>query len=483
MEATVLRRPESFYEVFHRKPGADKTSTHYCPGCGHGTIHKLIAEAMDDFGIADRTVFISPVGCSVFAYYYMKCGNIQVAHGRAPAVATGVRRSLPNSIVISYQGDGDLAAIGGNEILHAANRGENITVIFVNNAIYGMTGGQMAPTTLLGMKTTTTPYGRSASNEGFPLRVCELLASLEAPAYLERVAVTDAKHVMSARRAIRKAIQYQIEGRGFSLVELLAICPTGWNLTPTAAKKWLVENMLPVFPLGVFRDKKEKPASLPPATGETKTAAELRRLLDIPLESDFTMQVPPAAGQELSPRMKIAGFGGQGILFMGVTLAEAGMRTGRHVSWLPSYGPEMRGGTANCHVIISQERIGSPLVSETDVLIAMNRPSLEKFQADVRPGGLVLYNRSLIAGVSLRDDLQVVAIPATEMADEIGNTKVANVVMLGAYLELSKLLPEEVVLAVLNKKAKSRPGLAELNAKALSAGQSFVRKNVLQCQA
>ncbi len=480
MEATVLRRPESFYEVFDRKPGANKTSTHYCPGCGHGTIHKLIAEAMDDFGIADRTVFISPVGCSVFAYYYMKCGNIQVAHGRAPAAATGVRRSLPNSIVISYQGDGDLAAIGGNEILHAANRGENITVIFVNNAIYGMTGGQMAPTTLIGMKTTTTPYGRSVGNEGFPLRVCELLASLQAPAYLERVAVTDAKNVMSARRAIRKAIQYQIEGRGFSLVELLATCPTGWNLTPTAAKKWLVENMLPVFPLGVFRDKKEKPASLPPTNGEFKAAADLRRVLDIPAERDTKWQAPPAAGQELSPRMKIAGFGGQGILFMGVMLAEAGMRTGRHVSWLPSYGPEMRGGTANCHVIISRERIGSPLVSETDVLIAMNRPSLEKFQPEVRPGGLVLYNRSLISGVSLRDDLQVAAIPATEIADEIGNTKVANVVMLGAYLELSKLLPEEVVLAVLNQKAKSRPGLAELNAKALAAGQSFVRNSVLR---
>ncbi|MDZ7267710.1 MAG: 2-oxoacid:acceptor oxidoreductase family protein [candidate division KSB1 bacterium] len=478
MEATVLRRPASFYEVFNRKPGAEKTSTHYCPGCGHGTIHKLIAEAMDDFGIADRTVFISPVGCAVFAYYYMKCGNIQVAHGRAPAAATGVRRALPDSIVISYQGDGDLAAIGGNEILHAANRGENITVIFVNNAIYGMTGGQMAPTTLLGMKTTTTPYGRSAGNEGFPLRVCELLSSLEAPAYLERVAVTDAKNVMSARRAIRKAIQYQIEGRGFSLVELLAICPTGWNLTPSAAKKWLVENMLPVFPLGVFRDKKEKPATPPPSNGEWKPAADLRALLDIPQENETVWQAP-ATGRELSPRMKIAGFGGQGILFAGVTLAEAGMRIGRHVSWLPSYGPEMRGGTANCHVIISNEKIGSPLVSESDVLIAMNRPSLEKFQAEVRPGGLVLYNRSLIAGVTLRDEVQVVAVPATEIADALGNTKVANVVMLGAYLELSKLLPEEVVLAVLNQKAKSRPALAELNARALAAGQNFARTGVL----
>lgn len=478
MQATVLRRPESFYEVFTRKPGADKTSTHYCPGCGHGNVHKLIAEAMDDFGIRDRTVFISPVGCSVFAYYYMKCGNIQVAHGRAPAAATGVRRVLPDRIVISYQGDGDLAAIGGNEILHAANRGENITVIFINNAIYGMTGGQMAPTTLLGMKTTTTPFGRTVANEGYPLRVCELLATLEAPAYIERVAITDAKHVMAARKAIRKAIQNQIEGRGFSLVEVLSTCPTGWNVTPTLAKKWLVENMLPVFPLGVFRDRKEKPANLPPTNGATQETSTMRHILGIAEEDTQAWQLPPEA-HGVNPRLKISGFGGQGILFMGVTLAEAGMRVGRHVSWLPSYGPEMRGGTANCHVIISEQLIGSPLVSESDVLIAMNRPSLEKFQAEVRSGGLVLYNRSLISEVPLRDDVQVAAIPATEIADELGNTKVANVVMLGAYLGLARLLPEEAILAVLNKKAKARPALVELNAKALRAGQEFVRSNAL----
>jgi len=455
MEATVLRRPESFYEVFDRKPGADKTSTHYCPGCGHGVIHKLIAEAMDDFGIGDRTVFVSPVGCAVFAYYYMKCGNIQAAHGRAPAVATGVRRTLPHSIVISYQGDGDLAAIGGNEILHAANRGENMTVIFVNNAIYGMTGGQMAPTTLLNMKTTTTPFGRSVANEGYPIRVCELLATLEAPAYIERVAITEAKNVMAARKAIRKAIQYQMEGRGFSLVELLSTCPTGWKLSPTAAKKWLIENMLPVFPLGVFRDKKEVAAKMSPSNGVAQNAETVRRLLDIPNEENGDRQKTDVFARQLSPRLKIAGFGGQGILFMGVALAEAGMRAGRQVSWLPSYGPEMRGGTANCHVTISDRPIGSPLVSETDVLMAMNRPSLEKFQTDVRPDGLILYDSSLISGVTLREDVQVIAIPATSMADQLGNTKVAE-------------------------KARSRPGLAEFNTKAFFAGKEFVRSNAFR---
>ena len=479
MEATVLQRPESLYEIFDRKPGADKTSTHYCPGCGHGVIHKLVAEALDDFGIRDRTVFVSPVGCAVFAYYYMNCGNIQAAHGRAPAVATGVRRMLPHSIVISYQGDGDLAAIGGNEILHAANRGENMTVIFVNNAIYGMTGGQMAPTTLLGMKTTTTPFGRNVANEGYPIRVCELLATLEAPAYIERVAITEAKNVMAARKAIRKAIQYQMEGRGFSLVELLSTCPTGWNLSPTTAKKWLIENMLPVFPVGVFRDKKDTGVKIAPSNGVAHEAQTLRRLLDIPDGKNIEQQKKNRFAPSLSPRLKIAGFGGQGILFMGVALAEAGMRAGRQVSWLPSYGPEMRGGTANCHVTISDRPIGSPLVSETDVLIAMNRPSLEKFQTDVCPNGLILYDSALISGLIPQGgkEVQVIAIPATSIADQLGNAKVANVVMLGAYLAFSNLLPDQVLLDAINEKAHSRPGLAEFNTKAFFAGKEFVRSN------
>ncbi|RKZ31512.1 2-ketoisovalerate ferredoxin oxidoreductase, partial [bacterium] len=201
----VLRKPTSFYDEFFRKPDQNKQDTHYCPGCGHGILHKFIAEAIEDFGIADRTIMISPVGCSVFVYYYFDTGNFQVAHGRAPAVATGIKRTNPDAIVISYQGDGDLAAIGGNNILQAANRGENITFFFVNNAIYGMTGGQMAPTTLIGQKTMTSPYGRKAEVEGYPMKVSELLSSLEAPTYIERVALTDGAHLMKARKAVRKA--------------------------------------------------------------------------------------------------------------------------------------------------------------------------------------------------------------------------------------------------------------------------------------
>src|SRR5689334_18749416 len=244
-----------FYDLYERKSELQH-QTHYCPGCGHGVAHKLIAEAIADLGMQDRTIFVSPVGCSVFAYYYFDVGNVQVPHGRAPASATGIKRSCPNKMVISYQGDGDLAAIGTAEIVHAANRGEKITVFFVNNAIYGMTGGQMAPTTLVGQTSTTTPWGRRPGNEGFPLHMAELISTLEAPVYVERVAVSDNKNIMKARRAVRKALEIQRDGAGFTFVEILSPCPTIWGKDPVEARKWVAEKMIPTFPLNVFRDRK-----------------------------------------------------------------------------------------------------------------------------------------------------------------------------------------------------------------------------------
>ena len=226
----------------------------YCPGCTHGIIHRLVAEAIDELGIADRTIGIAPVGCAVFAYNYFDVDMLQAAHGRAPAVATGAKRAKPENIVFTYQGDGDLASIGAAEIVHAAARGENITVIFVNNAIYGMTGGQMAPTSLIGQKTTTSPLGRSAEKNGNPIRVSEMLATLDGPAYIERVSVHDVKHVMAAKKAILKAFKNQVEGKGFSMVEVLSTCSTNWGMTPTEALKWLEENMIPQYPLGVYKE-------------------------------------------------------------------------------------------------------------------------------------------------------------------------------------------------------------------------------------
>ena len=227
---------------------------HYCPGCTHGIIHRLVAEALDELGIGDKAVGVAPVGCAVFAYDYFNCDMMEAAHGRAPAVATGIKRVLPNRAVFTYQGDGDLASIGTAEIVHAATRGEKITVIFVNNAIYGMTGGQMAPTTLPGQVTTTSPYGRDVSHCGYPVRVSEMLATLNGPAYIERVSVHDVPHIKKAKAAIKKAFQLQMEGKGFTLVEVLSTCPTNWGKTPKEAFEWLKSDMLPTYPLGVYKD-------------------------------------------------------------------------------------------------------------------------------------------------------------------------------------------------------------------------------------
>ena len=241
--------------VFDRPHALKDVPLHYCPGCTHGIIHRLVAQAIDELGIEGRCVGIASVGCSVLTYNYFNVDMIQAAHGRAPAVATGVKRAWPDNIVFTYQGDGDLAAIGTAETVHSAARGENITVIFVNNAIYGMTGGQMAPTSLPGQVTQTSPYGRDVKTVGYPVRVCELLREVDGAAYLERVAVNDVKNVKNAARAIRKAFQYQMEGKGFSLIEILSTCPTNWGFTPDKALEWLEQNMIPYYPLGVYKDK------------------------------------------------------------------------------------------------------------------------------------------------------------------------------------------------------------------------------------
>ncbi|MBO5967525.1 MAG: 2-oxoglutarate oxidoreductase [Clostridia bacterium] len=241
--------------VFEKPHALTDAPLHYCPGCTHGIIHRLVAEAIDEFGIEGKTIGIAPVGCSVMAYNYFACDMVQAAHGRAPAVATGVKRANPDNIVFTYQGDGDLASIGMAETVHAATRGENITIIFVNNAIYGMTGGQMAPTSLPGQVTQTSPYGRDTSTAGYPIRVCEMLAQLDGAAYLERVAVNNVKNVRKAKAAIKKAFENQINGVGFSLIEVVSTCPTNWGLTPEAALQFVEEKMIPYYPLGVYKDK------------------------------------------------------------------------------------------------------------------------------------------------------------------------------------------------------------------------------------
>jgi 2-oxoisovalerate ferredoxin oxidoreductase beta subunit len=465
----VHEKSPAFYDRYERK-GELQQQTHYCPGCGHGVAHKLIAEALTDLGLQDRTVFVSPVGCSVFAYYYFDVGNVQAAHGRASAVATALKRAHPESIVISYQGDGDLAAIGTAEIVHAANRGENICVFFVNNSIYGMTGGQLAPTTLVGQYSTTSPWGRRPSNEGLPIHVAELLASLETPTYIERVALSDMKNIMKARKAIRKALEIQKNGGGFSLVEILSPCPTILKMDPLVARKWVGETLMKAFPLGVFRDRKpELPES---AKVPHKTVAE-------------ALEVNETAGETIAKRhhhtrdltVNFAGFGGQGVLLMGQLLAEMGLREQMEVSWLPSYGPEMRSGSAHCYVTLSHERIGSPLISRPEVLVAMNEISLRKFAASVAPGGLILYNGEKLPADFTVTHARVVCIPVSQIADQIGNAKVANVVMLGALLEETGCLPTDTAISVLEHTVKN-PKLLDLDKRALATGRDYIDTTV-----
>ena len=241
-------------KVFPRPHSLSDVSFHYCPGCPHGIVHRLVAEVMDELGIEGDTIGVAPVGCSVLAYNYFECDMQEAAHGRAPAVATGIKRALPDKVVFTYQGDGDLAAIGTAETVHVAARGENVTTIFINNAIYGMTGGQMAPTTLPGQVTQTTPYGRDVKKQGNPIRVCEMLSTLDGPAYIERVTVDTIPHIKQAKAAIKKAFQMQLDKKGFSLVEVVSTCPTNWGMSPQEAFEWMRENMLKHYPLGVYKD-------------------------------------------------------------------------------------------------------------------------------------------------------------------------------------------------------------------------------------
>ena len=468
-----LEKAKSFYKTFERK-GPGQETTHYCPGCGHGTVHKMVAEVVDDLDIQDRTVFCSPVGCSVFGYYYFDTGNIQCAHGRAPAVATGVRRVQKDAIVISYQGDGDLAGIGTAEIIHAANRGENITVIFVNNAIYGMTGGQMAPTTLLGQRTMTTPSGRTTANDGNPIGMAEIINAIEAPVYVERVSLGDGPRVLKARKAVRKALQYQVEGKGFSFVEVLSPCPINWKKDPVEARHWLIENLEPRFPVQRFRDNgaEEKEEQREPVWAPEHLVSD--DTLRATLSSDRDIDVSEELSGVPDQAVKIAGFGGQGVLSAGVLLANCAISEGLHTSWLPSYGPEMRGGTANASVIVSEQPIGSPLVTNPTTLIAMNGPSLEAFESEVVPGGLIVANSTLIEKTAERGDVRYCMVPASQMAKDLGFQGAANVILLTAYAVLEGFPRVDVIRAIIPQALKKKD-LVSTNMKMIDAAVEFIR--------
>ena len=431
MEKVIKTR--GLYKTFPRKGGSAQTATHYCPGCEHGVLQKMIGEALADMELQDRTIMISPVGCSVFAYYYFDTGNMQVAHGRAAAVGTGISRTKDQAVVVSYQGDGDLASIGLNETMQAANRGEKIAVFFVNNTVYGMTGGQMAPTTLIGEKTETSPKGREALHAGYPLHMAELISQLKAPVYIARVSFSDVAKMRKARQAIRKALEIQRDGKGYAFVEVLMACPTNQKMNVEEATRFVAEQMEKEFPLGTFRDEAATAQPIVRATSDYRKET-LDHLLNLDTDQAPDAQLDPSANVF---NVKMAGFGGQGVLSMGVVLARAACDAGKFVSWYPSYGPEQRGGTANCAVVISGKPIGSPVVSEADVLVAMNRPSLEKFAGEVKPGGVLLYNAA-IGEFNAPAGVRMLAVPVLELATEGGSPRAANTAMVGVLAALGR---------------------------------------------
>jgi 2-oxoisovalerate ferredoxin oxidoreductase beta subunit len=466
-----------FYETFHRHDhaaGLKAHSTHYCPGCGHGLVHKYLADAIEELGVQDRTVAVSPVGCAVFLHYYLDVGHTQAAHGRAPAVALGHKLANPDAVLVSYQGDGDLASIGLAEIIQAAQLGIPLTVVFVNNAIYGMTGGQMAPTTLTGQKTATSPNGRDRAM-GAPLRMSELIAAIDGAVYVERVALFDAKQRVKARKAIRRAVETQVAGRGFAFVEVLSECPLHLGLSPEEAQGWVRDRMVPVFPLGVKKDA----AAEPWPAWRTPTFDPVRLCASIGASGEevprFAAGFPATLfGQDIG--VKLAGAGGDGAQTAGLLLARAAINEGFDATHIPSYGPESRGGTSYADVRMAEREVRSPSVPAPHALVAFNAPSLARFAPAVVPGGVIVYDSTLAGDPpSGLERARVVPVPCTRIAHGLGHAAAKNVVALGALHSALRLFPDETWLAALHQALARKPELMEVNERAFAAGARAVR--------
>ena len=461
-----------FYQRFERHAhgvGLKGHATHYCPGCGHGLVHKYLAEAIGDLDVQDRTVAVSPVGCAVFMFYYLDTGNTQAAHGRAPAVALGHKLANPDSIVVTYQGDGDLASIGLAEILQVAQMGLPMTFIFVNNAIYGMTGGQMAPTSLLGQETTTSPRGRDRLT-GEPLKVAEMIAGLDGPAYVERVALFDSKQRMRAKKAIKKALTLQVEKRGLGFVEVLAECPTHLHATPTEAERWVMERMVPIFPLGVKKDSGGEPWSAPgPPCFEAQDLTRTIGAVGDPAPR-FGGGFPLHLDRD-DVAIKFAGAGGDGAQTIARLSALAAINEGFDATFIPSYGPESRGGTSYADVHVARREVLSPAADTPHVLLAFNAPSLEKFGPLARAGGWILYDATVIADPPApAPDVHLVGIPFTRIAADLGKMRVKNTVALGAFCAATRLLPADSFLCALRRSMRDDCAMAAINEEAFQRG-------------
>ncbi len=478
MSGTPAKTGAAFFEHFDRHAhgkGLKGGTTHYCPGCGHGLAHKYLAEAIVELGVEDRTVMVSPVGCAVFLFYYFDTGNTQAAHGRAPAVALGHKFANPNSIVVSYQGDGDLASIGLAEIMHAAQLGVPISVIFINNAIYGMTGGQMAPTTLMGQWSSTTPEGRGPM-QGQPMHVSEVIAKLDGASYVERCALFGQKERKRAKTAIKKALQMQVEGRGFSFVEILAECPTHWGLSPQDSEAHVRDVLSKVFPLGIVKDEVREPWFNPGKP--TFDAEKVLEVIDAQREpvKRFCTKFPTHL-DPLDVSVKLAGSGGDGAQTAAMLLTRAAIAEGYDATHIPSYGPESRGGTSYADVHVAKDEVLSPSAPAPHVLVAFNAPSLEKFSMSVRPGGIVIYDSGMISKPpEVQAGVRVLAVPCASIAQKLGAVVVKNVVALGALQEATRLLDEKTFLGELDRSLKHKTNLIPLNEAAFREGAKAVRE-------
>ena len=465
-----IKKAIGYYDSFDRS-GSPTRDTHYCAGCGHGIIHKLLCEAMVELGIQDETIIVNPIGCGVFGYYYWDAGNIGAAHGRAQNIGTALNRTLRDRIIVNYQGDGDLAAIGFNATFQAASRGEHVATFFVNNSTYGMTGGQMAPTSLLGQKTATTPFGRTAEHEGYPLRVCETLNTLIAPVYIERCSVADTKRIMQTKKAIRKALEIQRDHKGFAFVEILSPCPTNLGMDPIKAAQFEMEQSEKYFPLGCLRDNAAEALPRAPLP-ETPSVEEY-------FGGGTEVAAPHPDPSFAETRIKIAGFGGQGILSLGIAIAEAGRFASRYSSWFPSYGPEQRGGSASCNVIVSGTPIGSPDAPRPDVLVCMNRPSYERFSPSVKKGGVIVCDSLVEITTPPPEGVRLAIVPATKLAQDLGVPKAANTVMLAAltYLDVTKL-PREHMIDALDASFAKKPKLIPINNDIFEKAVQWCKENL-----
>lgn len=471
----------AFFEHFDRHAhgkGLKGGTTHYCAGCGHGLAHKFIAEALVELGVEERTVMVSPVGCAVFLFYYFDTGNTQAAHGRAPAVALGHKLANPNSIVVSYQGDGDLASIGLAEIIHAAQLGIPISVVFINNAIYGMTGGQMAPTTLMGQKSSTTPFGRGAM-QGAPMHVSEMIAGMDGAIYVERCALYDQRQRKRCKTAIKKALQLQVEGRGFGFVEILSECPTHWGLTPQESEDYVRTVLEPVYPLGIVKDQVREPwfhLEKPSFEPETLLSA-LEASRETPprfCAGKFPTHIDP-----VDVSLKLAGSGGDGAQTAALLVCKAAINEGFDATHIPSYGPESRGGTSYADVHLAKDEVLSPSAPNPHVLIAFNAPSLDLFGPKVQAGGVVIYDsNSITTPPRFNADVKVFPVPCSDIARQLGTIVVKNTVALGALQAATHLMHDDSFLTALRISLANKCAMLDVNEAAYRWGAKAVNEQI-----